>query len=128
MSRRGISVAFDDQCRFARLPIPVAEYQFAKALTPDQLEAIGQVKPRKWAIDWAFPFHQLALEVEGGYAVGGRHTSVSGFLKDQEKYNALALLGWRLLRVTPRDVKSGAALALVQRVFAVSVPSDGGKA
>ncbi len=34
-----------------------------------------------------------------------------------EKYNVLACLGWRLLRVTPRDVWSGAALSWIQRAL-----------
>jgi very-short-patch-repair endonuclease len=114
-----VELPFDDQCRFAGIPAPIPEYPFAKHLTPTELRAIGQEKPRQWRLDWAFVYHRVAVEVEGGYAVQGRHTSVKGFLNDQEKYNALALLGWRLLRVTPRDIKSGAALTLVRRVFAV---------
>jgi very-short-patch-repair endonuclease len=98
--------------------IPTPEYQFAKQLTPQQLTAIGQVKPRKWAIDWAFIPARIAVEVEGGYAIGGRHTSAKGFIGDQEKYNCLACLGWRLIRVTPRAVKSGAALTWIRRALA----------
>lgn len=117
MSSTHVPVAFAEQCRYAGLPVPTPEYQFAKALPSSVLAAVGQAKPRKWALDFAFVEHKLALEVEGGYAVGGRHTSAKGFIGDQEKYNTLALLGWRLLRVTPRDVRSGAALSLVQRAF-----------
>jgi very-short-patch-repair endonuclease len=98
--------------------IPTPEYQFAKQLTPQQLTAIGQVKPRKWAIDFAFIPARIAVECEGGYAIGGRHTSVAGWLGDLEKYNCLTCLGWRLIRVTPRDVKSGAALVWIQRALA----------
>lgn len=117
MSSTTVPIAFEEQCRYAGLPVPLAEYQFAKCLTPTELRAVGQEKPRKWALDFAFLEHRIALEVEGGYAIGGRHTSAKGFLADAEKYNTLALLGWRLLRVTPRDVKSGAALTLVQRAL-----------
>lgn len=115
--RRGPALPLDRQCQLAGLPVPRPEFQFAKSLDVVELHAIGQVKPRKWAIDWAFVHERVALEVEGGYAVGGRHTSAKGFIGDQEKYNALALLGWRLLRVTPRDVASGAALRLIELVF-----------
>lgn len=114
---RGAALSLDRQCQLAGLPVPRPEFQFAKALDAVELRAIGQVKPRKWAIDWAFVNERIGLEVEGGYAIGGRHTSAAGFIKDQEKYNALALLGWRLLRVTPRDVASGAALRLIELVF-----------
>ncbi len=111
------ALAFDRQCELAGLERPVPEFQFAKHLTPQQLTAVGQVKPRKWAIDWAFHDARLGIEVEGGYAVGGRHVSVKGFLGDLEKYAVLTCLGWRLLRVTPRQVASGEALAWVERAL-----------
>jgi hypothetical protein len=95
-----------------RIPVREAAHPAAAHI------AIGQVKPRKWAIDWAFIPARIAVEVEGGYAIGGRHTSAKGFLGDQEKYNCLTCLGWRLIRVTPRDVKSGAALTWIQRALA----------
>jgi hypothetical protein len=34
----------------------------------------------------------------------GRHTSGGGFIKDCEKYNAAALLGWRVLRYTTSNI------------------------
>jgi hypothetical protein len=43
----------------------------------------------------------IALEVEGGVWTRGRHTRGKGFLGDMEKYNAAALGGWCVLRVTP---------------------------
>jgi very-short-patch-repair endonuclease len=113
-----VALPLDRQCALAGLMIPTPEYQFAKQLTSQQLTAIGQVKPRKWAIDWAFIPARIAVEVEGGYAIGGRHTSAKGFIGDQEKYNCLTCLGWRLIRVTPRDVKRGAALTWIRRALA----------
>ncbi|MEI7775208.1 MAG: hypothetical protein WCK17_10585 [Verrucomicrobiota bacterium] len=59
---------------------------------------------RKWRFDYAWPEKMIAIEVEGGVWVGGRHTSGSGFVKDMEKYNAATCLGWRLLRVQPKDL------------------------
>lgn len=56
---------------------------------------------RKWRFDFAWPDVRLALEVEGGVWTGGRHTRGSGFLGDVEKYNAAAVMGWRVLRCTP---------------------------
>ncbi len=109
-----MSLSLDRQCQLAGFIVPQPEYKFAAHLSPAELRMIGQTKPRRWAIDWAWPAQRLALEVEGGYAMAGRHTSAKGFIADQEKYNALACLGWRLLRVTPRDVKSGLALSWIQ--------------
>ncbi len=61
---------------------------------------------RKWRFDFCFPESKLALEVEGGIwtAGGGRHNRPAGFLKDIEKYNTAAMLGWRILRTTPSEL------------------------
>ena len=101
--RRGVGVPLHHQCRALGLPEPVAEYRFHET--------------RKWRLDWAWPETRLALEVEGGFFVQGRHSRGGGAAKDMEKYNALAVRGWRLLRVTPRDVIQGIAVAWVQRAF-----------
>jgi len=76
-----------------------------------------QFSLRKWKIDYALPALKIALEVEGGVYKkssyidketgnltvfkGGRHNSSIGFIKDMEKYNALAASGWLLIRTTP---------------------------
>jgi very-short-patch-repair endonuclease len=65
---------------------------------------------RRWRLDFAWPAHKLALEVEGGVFVRGRHSRGVGYTADCEKGNALALLGWRVLRVTGAHIKSGQAL------------------
>ena len=61
---------------------------------------------RKWRFDYAWEDHRVALEVEGGVWVGGRHTSGAGFVKDVEKYNEAACLGWRIIRCQPRELCS----------------------
>jgi very-short-patch-repair endonuclease len=61
---------------------------------------------RKWRFDFAFLDDKLAVEVEGI----GRHQTIGGFKKDAEKYNAAALLGWRVLRYTTDMVISGRAI------------------
>ncbi|MFA5135558.1 MAG: hypothetical protein WC505_07280 [Patescibacteria group bacterium] len=76
-----------------QVPPPVKEWKFAKE--------IG----RRWAFDFAWPDVKLAVEIEGGVWIGGRHTSGAGFTKDMEKYNAAALMGWTLLRYTPTAIK-----------------------
>ena len=62
---------------------------------------------RKWRFDWAHSEFKIAIEVEGGVWSGGRHTSGSGFIKDMEKYNAATVLGWKLLRYTPKQFQDG---------------------
>jgi very-short-patch-repair endonuclease len=90
------SLPLDRQCELAKLPKPEAEFRFHPT--------------RRWRFDWAFRAESLAVEIEGGAWVGGRHTRGAGYVKDLEKYNCATLLGWRILRFTPQQVKSGEAL------------------
>ena len=72
---------------------------------------------RRWRIDVAFVKHKLAIEVDGGCFVNGRHTRGMGFIKDMEKHNHLTLMGWSLLRFTPQQVKNGEAIKVIHRWF-----------
>lgn len=74
----------------AGLPEPVREHKFHSR--------------RKWRLDIAWPAHRIALEVEGGVYTGGAHGSVSGILRDIEKYNAATVLDWHILRVLPSSL------------------------
>jgi very-short-patch-repair endonuclease len=72
---------------------------------------------RQWRFDFAWPQSMLALEIEGGEWSQGRHVRGGGFGADCEKYNAAAVLGWRVLRVTGRMVERGEALLLVKQAL-----------
>jgi hypothetical protein len=82
------------------LPGPEREYRFAP--------------PRRWRFDYCFPSEKLAVEIEGGVWIQGRHTRGSGFVRDLAKYNRAAILGWRLVRVTPRQVETGEVFVIVR--------------
>jgi very-short-patch-repair endonuclease len=84
------------ELRWLRMPQPEREYRFH----PD----------RRWRFDFAWPDNLLAVEVEGGGFVQGRHTRGAGLAADCEKYNTAVLLGWRVLRVTPDQVTDGQAI------------------
>ena len=71
----------------AKLPRPVPEFAFHPT--------------RKFRLDWAWPDARLGLEVDGGIWSGGAHGRGTGIVRDQEKTNLAAGLGWRILRVTP---------------------------
>lgn len=64
---------------------------------------------RKWAFDIADPLRKRAIEVEGP-----AHAIKARFKSDLEKYRAAELAGWRLLRVTTKEVKSCEALNLCE--------------
>jgi len=90
-----------------------------------QLRAVGITLEREyrfhpsrlWRLDLASLPERLAVEVEGGVFTGGRHIRGTGFTRDCEKYAELAILGWRLIRVTTDQVRDGVALGWIERAL-----------
>ncbi|MGE0227776.1 MAG: endonuclease domain-containing protein [Dehalococcoidia bacterium] len=72
------------------------------------------VPGRRFKADFAFPELRLLIEVQGGVYTGQAHGSVSGVLRDNERLNLATLHGWSVLRFTPDDVASGAALTAIE--------------
>lgn len=90
------------QIRAAKLTAPLREHK--------------PIEGRQWRCDFCWPDRLVAVEVEGGIWNGGRHIRPAGFEADAEKYNAMAIAGWAVLRVTPGHIKSGQALQWIQRL------------
>jgi very-short-patch-repair endonuclease len=65
---------------------------------------------RKWRFDFAFPDSLVAVEIEGGTWIAGRHSRGAAFAKDCEKYNAACHGGWRVFRYTTEMVLDGTAI------------------
>jgi very-short-patch-repair endonuclease len=61
--------------------------------------------PRRWRFDYAWPDKKVAMEIEGGVWIRGRHTRGAGYIRDMEKYNMATKLGWRVFRFTPEQFK-----------------------
>lgn len=78
------------------LPAPEREYRFSPH--------------RRFRFDFAWPAVKVALEVDGGTWIGGRHTSGAGYQRDVEKMNLAALTGWLVVRATKDMVKDGTAV------------------
>ena len=72
---------------------------------PDAVAEFRFNPKRKWSADFAIPSERLLIEVEGGIFSGGRHTRGAGFMGDMEKYNSAAMLGYRVLRYSPTQLK-----------------------
>lgn len=70
---------------------------------------------RRWRADFAIYRSDESdpcclVEVEGGiYTPRSGHRSVSGYLRDVEKYNEIAAAGLLLIRVTEKDLNRKAA-------------------
>ncbi len=68
---------------------------------------------RKWKFDYVLwdvsNLSNIAIEIEGGVWMRGRHTRGKGYQNDMEKYNAATALGWRVFRFSTEDVLRGRA-------------------
>ena len=60
---------------------------------------------------WEHDF--IALEIEGGLFVRGRHSRAKGYEQDCIKYSTAAMLGWRVLRFSTQQVLRGTAKAFL---------------
>ena len=99
------------QLKQAGIPF-VREYRFAP--------------PRRWRADFHIPLFMGSIgpntgpgagwlvEIDGGGYVAGRHSRGSGMEKDAEKQSAAAILGYRVIRCTPKQVNDGTALAWIK--------------
>ncbi len=85
------------------LPKPEREYRF----DPE----------RRWRFDFAWPEYRLAVEVEGAVWAQGRHTRGSGYVKDTEKYNAAAKVGWMVIRYATEQVMDDSAMLDIKAWF-----------
>lgn len=92
-----------------------------------QCKALG-IKPereyrfhptRRWRFDFALVSDKIAIEIEGGIYTQGRHTRGKGFEADCEKYAEAVLLGWRVLRFSTGQVKSGVAISYLEKLMAI---------
>jgi very-short-patch-repair endonuclease len=72
---------------------------------------------RQWRFDFAFPGLKFAIEVEGGVFTGQAHSSISGILRDIEKYNEAAKLGWTIYRVIPANLNKKETIEDIKIIY-----------
>lgn len=70
------------------------------------------IEDRRFRFDFAFPLARLAVEVDGAV-----HRTKKRFHADREKGQLATLGHWRVLHVSPAEVRSGFALTLVQKAL-----------
>jgi len=74
------------------IPGIVSEYKF--------------IPTRKFRADFAIPEHKILIEYEGINSHTSRHTTMTGYSKDCEKYNLAAIHGYRVLRYTALNFRA----------------------
>jgi very-short-patch-repair endonuclease len=94
---------FAFQLKATGLPTPIREHVFAS--------------PRRWRFDFAWPDRMIAVEIDGGTWINGRHNGGAGYVKDSQKYNAAVIHGWRVLRFPGESVENGEAITTVEQLL-----------
>ena len=91
-----------------------------------QLNAVGldgyvreyqAIPGRKFRFDFAFVDERLLVEINGGTYNGGAHGRGVGINRDYEKGNLAVVNNWRVLSFDTKQVKSGAALEVVEQLI-----------
>ena len=97
-----------------RYPLPLEHYRFHPA--------------RMWKFDFAWPEAKVALEIEGGAFVAGRHVQGVGYAKDCDKYNAATFMGWAIIRLSTLQLRQGPVAIFEQLADLIQarIPVDAG--
>lgn len=115
------------QIRLLKLPVPETEYRFAAhhvGLQPGIKQRLVDAGLKNWRFDFAFVDHKLAVEVEGGGWVNGRHTRGVGFREDMHKYHHAMRLGWTVYRCEESLIRTGQAVQLIAELLAAIGSAD----
>ena len=100
------------------------------AMQLDSAGLIGYVREyqaipgRKFRFDFAFVRERLLVEINGGTYSKGAHSTGTGINRDYEKGNLAVLNGWRVLSFDTKQVKSGAALEVVEQLINQSIKQE----
>jgi hypothetical protein len=75
------------------------------------------LKDRKFKFDYAIPVIMVAIEVEGGIYTGRAHGSITGILRDIEKYNLATCEGWRVIRILPKELLTVKTFDMIKKLI-----------
>lgn len=87
MSQSGLENNFEQYLKFHKITGYVKEWLFAADWG------------KKWRSDFAFIPEKVAVEVQGGIYIQGRHLRPAGYLLECEKREAYLILGWKLYEI-----------------------------
>lgn len=103
-----LEAIFEIQIRALKLPAAQRQYRFHPK--------------RRWLFDFAWPQAMIAVEIDGGTYVKGRHVQPEGFRSDCQKINEAQLLGWRVFRGDVKMVKDGELLDTIRAALDGGAP------
>lgn len=78
---------------------------------------VGLIPGRRFRTDMYWPQFKLAVELDGGTWINGRHSRGTGYENDARKQNLLVLQGIRVLRFTSAMVDSWEAARTVKAIL-----------
>lgn len=89
-----------------------------------ELQKLGEVKTeyqflekRKFRFDYAVPSLKIAIEINGGQFVNGRHNrGGAGYEADLEKLNLAQLEGWKVLQFTYQQIAKGLHIKHIENI------------
>lgn len=96
-----------------------------QALPPAVWElAFDTENGREWRFDWAWPEYKVALEIQGGTFVNGRHSRGPALRKEYEKLNAALVQGWVVVHTLAGEVMTPAVTRTLHRLLAQRAPKE----
>lgn len=114
--------------------------QYLQKLKIDEAVLIPEFhfhQTRDWRFDYAIPELNLAFEYEGIFAAKkghsawasgksgkSRHLTITGYSNDCEKYTWANILGWTLVRITPKMISDGRAGPLIRQAIDTALNPD----
>ena len=107
-----------------RPPDLFIRYLQAEFPTTDVVAELRFHPSRMWRFDYAFPEYKVAVEVDGGVWQGGRHNLPQGYVKDMEKLNTAASMGWIVLRITPQQRFTTATVDFIKEAMKSSKSTE----
>jgi hypothetical protein len=82
-------------------PLNPAEAQLVPIGLPKPVQEYWFHPTRNWRFDYAWPNRKVAIEIDGGTWIQGRHNRGSSFWAEKEKLNEAASMNWLVLHYPP---------------------------
>lgn len=100
-------------------PEAILAQQIAWAKLPEPVTEFAAINGRRYRFDFAWPKHNLLVEVQGGTFAKSKlgHSTGMGINRDNEKMILAQLAGWKVFQVDTKQVHSGQALKWIQEAL-----------